>query len=163
MPARLHAHASVGMAPAGGLLFLEKVLTCVRLFRIIRYMAKYRNKLSGVSGVLKALAEENRLRVVMCLAEHGELCVCQITEFLGLAPSTVSKHLSILRAAGLIESRKIGRWVHYRFADSDEGAIVRNCLGKWLADDKQIYADGVFLEKILKEDPEQLCLRQKKK
>ena len=126
-------------------------------------MAKYRNKLSGVSGVLKALAEENRLRVVMCLAERGELCVCQITELLSLAPSTVSKHLSILRQAGLIESRKIGRWVHYRFADSDAGAIVRDCLGKWLADDEQIHADRVFLEKILKEDPEQLCLRQKER
>ena len=57
--------------------------------------------------VIKALAEENRVRVVLALRER-ELCVCQIVELLGLAPSTVSKHLSILYQAGLLESRKDG-------------------------------------------------------
>jgi DNA-binding transcriptional ArsR family regulator len=44
----------------------------------------------------------------------GELCVCQVTEVLQLAPSTVSKHMSILRQAGLVEARKEGRWIYYR-------------------------------------------------
>jgi len=48
---------------------------------------------------------------------HGELCVCQLIELMGLSPSTVSKHLSILRDAGLLDSRKDGRWVYYRLAD----------------------------------------------
>jgi len=47
----------------------------------------------------------------------GELCACQIIEMLGLAPSTVSKHMSILRQAGLVETRKEGRWIYYRLAE----------------------------------------------
>ena len=48
-----------------------------------------------VLAITKALADENRLRVVLFL-RGGEMCVCQIVEMLGLAPSTVSKHLDIL-------------------------------------------------------------------
>ena len=64
-------------------------------------------------AVIKALADENRVRVLLALGA-GELCVCQIVELLGLAPSTVSKHLSILKQARLVESRKEGRWMFYR-------------------------------------------------
>ncbi len=69
-------------------------------------------------AVVKALGDENRVRVLMALRAR-ELCVCEIIELLGLAPSTVSKHLSILFQAGLVESRKEGRWVYYRLAKSD--------------------------------------------
>ena len=58
-------------------------------------------------SITKALADPNRVRILLAL-RRGELCVCQITELFGLAPSTVSKHLSILHHAGLIQSRKIG-------------------------------------------------------
>ena len=50
------------------------------------------------------------------LCEGGELCACQITELFGLAPSTMSKHLSILYQAGLVDSRKEGRWIYFRVA-----------------------------------------------
>ena len=50
----------------------------------------------------------------MLMLGGTELCVCHIVEALALAPSTVSKHLSILEQAGLIETRKKGRWVHCR-------------------------------------------------
>ena len=53
----------------------------------------------------KALSDENRVRALMMLRE-GELCVCQIIELLGLAPSTVSKHMSILRQVRLVQTRK---------------------------------------------------------
>ena len=56
-------------------------------------------------NITKALAEENRVRILMAL-EVEELCVCQITELLELAPSTVSKHMSVLRQARLVEGRK---------------------------------------------------------
>jgi ArsR family transcriptional regulator len=45
----------------------------------------------------------------------GELCVCQLIKMLGLAPSTVSKHMSILRQARLVQARKEGKWMYYRF------------------------------------------------
>ena len=62
--------------------------------------------------VIKALADGNRVRILSVLAGR-ELCVCQIIEMLGLAPSTVSKHLSILRQARLVDDRKEGRWMYY--------------------------------------------------
>jgi ArsR family transcriptional regulator len=56
-------------------------------------------------NITKALSDSNRVRTLLALRK-GELCVCQITELFGLAPSTISKHLSILAQAGLVESRK---------------------------------------------------------
>ena len=66
-------------------------------------------------SLTKALADPNRVRLLLAL-RGGELCACQITELFGLAPSTMSKHLSILYQAGLVDSRKNGRWVHYGVA-----------------------------------------------
>lgn len=68
-------------------------------------------------NICRALSDENRVRILMALRGR-KLCVCQITAFLDLAPSTTSKHLSILRQARLIESRKEGRWVYYQLAES---------------------------------------------
>jgi AhpD family alkylhydroperoxidase len=59
----------------------------------------------------------------------GELCVCQMIELLGLAPSTVSKHISILRPAELLESRKDGRWIYYRLPVQDLADTP-----KWMSD-----------------------------
>jgi DNA-binding transcriptional ArsR family regulator len=70
-------------------------------------------------AVIKALADENRVRALMAL-RGGELCVCQIIEFLALAPSTVSKHMSILKQAGLVEATKRGRWVYYGLPSYEE-------------------------------------------
>lgn len=66
-------------------------------------------------AVVKALADLNRLRVMWLLNEKKELCVCQITEVLGLATPTVSKHMAILHNAGLVNSRKESRWVYYSY------------------------------------------------
>ena len=63
-------------------------------------------------NVTKALAEENRLRILLALGVE-ELCVCQIIELLELAPSTVSKHMSVLKQARMVDSRKDGRWTYY--------------------------------------------------
>ena len=68
----------------------------------------------------------------------GELCVCQIVELLGLAPSTVSKHMAILKQARLVDSRKEGRWMFYRLADEDAPAEAKEMtalVSKLLADD----------------------------
>lgn len=78
-------------------------------------------------NICRALADENRVRILMSLRER-ELCVCQITAFLDLAPSTTSKHLSILRQARLIESAKQGRWVYYRLAGASAQVSVREAL-----------------------------------
>lgn len=71
----------------------------------------------------KALADGSRLRLLKLL-EGGEVCVCVLTDALGLAPATVSKHLSLLKAAGFIQARKDGRWVHYRLHDAPAPAAA---------------------------------------
>ena len=110
----------------------------------------------------KALADENRVRILMALRD-GELCVCQITELFGYAPSTVSKHLSILFQARLVESRKDGRWIYYQLPDKKAPVMVRQALAwveKSVADSPQILEDNQHLKRILKLDPAELCKRQ---
>lgn len=68
-----------------------------------------------LEAALKAAADPTRTRILKLL-EQAELCVCQIQAVLRLAPSTVSKHLALLQAAGLVESRRDGKWTHYRLA-----------------------------------------------
>jgi DNA-binding transcriptional ArsR family regulator len=75
--------------------------------------------------IARALGDESRIRLLMALGP-GEVCVQHLVELLGLAPSTVSKHLSLLKAAGLVEQRKAGRWIYYRRAGDGAPAAVRN-------------------------------------
>ncbi|MDD3688691.1 MAG: metalloregulator ArsR/SmtB family transcription factor [Synergistaceae bacterium] len=70
--------------------------------------------MESILSISKALGEKNRLRVFLALMDTEELCVCDVGDFLELAPATVSRHMSILHQAGLIESEKRGRWVYYR-------------------------------------------------
>lgn len=115
--------------------------------------------------ITKALADIQRVRALMLLRE-GELCVCQIVEVLALAPSTVSKHLSILSAAGLVDMRKDGRWAYYRLAEGKTQASVRPML-KWLTEalknDETIGRDLKNLKAVLSCDPERLCRRQRQR
>jgi len=69
--------------------------------------------LRGLVEAAKGLAHPARLRLVAMLAT-GELCVCQMTSVLELAPSTVSQHLSVLARGGLVVERKEGKLVFYR-------------------------------------------------
>lgn len=110
-------------------------------------------------AVTKALADETRVRLLLALQKR-ELCVCQLIELVKLAPSTVSKHMSILRSARLVNARKDGRWMYYRHAGAKASPIVRGAL-EWaresLADDPQIIGDLERLEQILKMDVHKLC------
>jgi DNA-binding transcriptional ArsR family regulator len=113
-------------------------------------------------NITKSLADENRVRIIMAL-EDKELCVCQLIELLDLAPSTVSKHLSILKNARLVDSRKKGRWIYYRL-NNQKGLPATKTALSWvfqsIEDTLQIQTDAKRLEEILKIDPEVLCSRQ---
>lgn len=65
-----------------------------------------------VLPALQAIAEPNRARIV-ALLNHGEHCVCDVGDALGLGTALVSHHLRVLRAAGLLRERRSGRWVFY--------------------------------------------------
>lgn len=70
-------------------------------------------KLKEEAGVFKALAHPSRLAIVEALAQ-GERCVCEFQQLVGSDMSTVSRHLAVLRQAGVIADEKRGQWVYYR-------------------------------------------------
>lgn len=129
------------------------------------HFAVWRNiktKMREFMAITKALSDPNRVRILLSL-RRGELCVCQITELLDLATSTISKHLSILNQAGLILSRKTERWVYYRLPDRTAPVAVREALDwvlKSLGKTAEAIADAAKLKKILKIDPVELCRRR---
>ena len=116
-------------------------------------------------NISKALSDENRLRALMMLADR-ELCLCQLIEMLGLAPSTVSKHMSVLYQAGLVSARKDGRWMYYSLAAKEVSAQAASAL-RWvkksLADDKQMLADAKKLKTVLQKDKQRFCKHYKYK
>jgi len=94
-------------------------------------------------SVGRAISDRNRIRILKML-EPGELCVCQITAILGLAPASASKHLSLLRMAGLLTHRKEGRWVYYRLSahpNNPYAPAVLEMMGASLEDDAVIAED----------------------
>ncbi len=65
-------------------------------------------------ALFAALAHPLRLRALLLLREAGELCVCELTGALEVAQPVLSRHLALLREAGIVADRREGRWVHYR-------------------------------------------------
>ncbi len=81
-----------------------------------------------LAGLLKAVAEPARLRVLNLLAAAGEVCVCDLTEPLGLSQPTVSHHLKVLHDAGFTSKERRGKWVYHRLVrdrlDEVSGALA---------------------------------------
>jgi len=75
--------------------------------------AKTKNDYSAQAAVIKAMAHPTRLLILNSLKKK-ETCVCELRELVGDNLSTVSKHLSVLKTAGLVAARREGNWLHYR-------------------------------------------------
>ena len=156
--------SSCGLFEPPQSVFPKKILAAAR-FCGNSYFVVWRNVESTVRkfmAITKALSDPNRVRILLSL-RRGELCVCQITELLDLATSTISKHLSILNQAGLILSRKTERWVYYRLPEKIAPVAVREALDwvfKSLGKTAEATTDAVRLKKILKIDPVELCRRR---
>ncbi|HMO04688.1 MAG TPA: metalloregulator ArsR/SmtB family transcription factor [Kiritimatiellia bacterium] len=125
-------------------------------------MTKYTDDpLRRSARLFAALSDETRLRLLLAL-RGGELCVCQLTALLDLAPSTVSKHLSLLRDAGLVDARKEGRWVYYRMAVRADFPVVGKkapAVFQALEGSAAAKRDAMNLKRICREDMETLCRR----
>lgn len=76
--------------------------------------AKSQAKFEARAKIIKALAHPARLFIVDELANKGERCVCELTEMIGTDMSTVSRHLAVLKSAGILEDEKRGAMVYYR-------------------------------------------------
>ena len=120
--------------------------------------------MESVLSIARALSDENRVRALLALGDQ-EVCVCQIIELLQLAPSTVSKHMSILKQAKLVAGQKKGRWMYYRLPGKTAPSIVRQALA-WVrqagADDQGVQKDAGRMKKILGTAREVIRERQRR-
>lgn len=102
--------------------------------------------------ITKSLSDQNRIRILYILQGRA-LCVQQVVSLLNLSPSTVSKHISILEQARLVESVRNGKWVFYTVASKDVNPLVENVLhlvNKGMGNSKQAKVDLVSIKEIEK-------------
>lgn len=93
-------------------------------------------------SLIKSISDRNRLRILSALLVHNELCACQITEFLGVAGATASRHLGVMVNAGILKNRKQGRWIYFRINSEDPSLTD---LLDWVKNRDEIKA---FVEKM---------------
>ena len=112
--------------------------------------------------ILKALSDTNRLRVVNALGQADELCACQIIELLGVTGATVSNHIKILVNAGLVSSRKEGKWVHYKLTgiNGESSDMLKVVMNKLKIEDF-IIDDNKKIPAIIACDKEELCCKHR--
>jgi len=109
--------------------------------------------LKKITKILKALADESRIRVLALLKERNGLCVCEITDIIGLSQPTISSHLKKLQDAEIITYSKDGLWVNYSL-DENMDKEVEQLLGAlvhMLSEDERIKSDILKSYKINRE------------
>jgi DNA-binding transcriptional ArsR family regulator len=96
--------------------------------------AKTQAKYEARAKIIKAMAHPTRLFIIDELARSGKRCVCELTEMVGVDMSTMSRHLAMLRNAGIIDDEKRGAAVYYTlrvecvlgFVECVESVMKRN-------------------------------------
>ncbi len=109
--------------------------------------------------VMKALSDPSRVKILKVL-QHKSMCVCEIQQILGLAQSTISKHLKSLGDAGLVASSKSGLWVNYTLGEGNTSPYAAAILGNlrhWLQEDSEVVRMVGILHEVRRED---ICRKQ---
>ena len=104
--------------------------------------------------IFKALSDFNRLRILKAL-QSKILCACEIKELIGLANSTISQHLKILKNAGFIVENKSGKWINYLINPHPSDVRVGNILMSldfWIDDDETIIKDKTRLKGLCRDE-----------
>ena len=83
-----------------------------------------KNKYTKAAGIFKAFCDENRIRILEML-QTGEKCGCKLLEELNVTQPTLSHHMKILCDAGIVDSRKDGKWTHYKISNEGRGNIIK--------------------------------------
>jgi len=107
------------------------------------------------ADLFKVLADPTRLRLAVLLAVKGETCVCQLAQALDAPDFKISRHLGIMRSAGLVEARREGTWMHYKLSPvrSRLEKCLQECFRDCLASHKTVRAD-------LKRLPKAVCKKK---
>ena len=95
------------------------------------------------AAFFKVLADSTRLRLAILLSINGETCVCELAEALQTPQYTISRHLGIMRSAGLVEVRREGTWMHYRLSEARNRLeeCLQECFRDCLAEHKTVRQD----------------------
>src|SRR5882762_1874371 len=100
------------------------------------------NNEDNIAFLFKALADRTRLRLINLIGED-EVCVCFFVEVLRINQPKISRHLAYLRKAGLVSTRRQGKWMHYRVTAPPElhaQRIFEQVL-TWLKEDREMQRD----------------------
>jgi ArsR family transcriptional regulator, arsenate/arsenite/antimonite-responsive transcriptional repressor len=94
------------------------------------------------AALLKVLADPTRLRLAVALSRNGETCVCTLAEALAEPEYKISRHLAVMRSAGLVEVRRDGTWMHYKLAQPKNHIeeCLWDCFRDYLSADKSMAA-----------------------
>lgn len=108
--------------------------------------------------VFKALGDKNRLRILKML-QHKKMCVCELSAALGITRPSVSRHLGLMKDAGLVQDERNGQWIDYSLCEDTinvYASVIQSHLNKWINDDPKIRDD---IKKIKKLNRDVLCSR----
>ena len=103
----------------------------------------------NIELLFKALADRTRLRLINLIGDD-EVCVCFFVEVLNTNQPKISRHLAYLRRAGMVSSRREGKWIHYRVIEPPDphAANIFREVRTWLANDEQMQKDREQLVQI---------------
>ena len=108
--------------------------------------------------VFKALADRNRLRILKML-QSKKMCVCELSAALDITRPSVSRHLGLMKDAGLVQDERNGQWIDYSLCKdtvNQYASVIQSHLNKWINDDPKIRDD---IKKIKKLNRKELCSR----
>jgi ArsR family transcriptional regulator len=96
----------------------------------------------GPAFLFKTLSDPTRLRLLNLLG-GGETCVCELTDTLRVVQPQVSRHLARLTRARLVEARREGKWMHYRWAKNGDPLLRQVLFGlrQWMANDEKMKSE----------------------
>ena len=122
-------------------------------------MRIYSFTMKTTAQIFKALGDETRLRIMALLLGGQELCVCDLMAALDLPQSTVSRHLSYLRNAGLVDDRRQGIWMYYTInkESTEHASILSDLLSAMLFEQDQAAQDKLLLKKHLVTKEMNIC------
>lgn len=108
------------------------------------------------NNLFDLLSDETRLRCLVLLLQHQELCVCELCHVIDCIQPKISRHLAIMRTSGLISDERRGQWVYYRL-NSDLQPWVKNIVTSTLQELKVIEPYSSDLEKTSERYGQNLC------